>query len=44
MLTGQADEDAILRTVGVVHQFLAKPADPENLKEVLVKLANSRSS
>ena len=29
MLTGQADEDAILRTVGVVHQFLEKPSDPE---------------
>ena len=37
MLTGQADEDSILRTVGVVHQFLAKPADPEDLKEVLAR-------
>jgi HD-like signal output (HDOD) protein len=35
MLTGHADEEAILRTVGVVHQFLAKPADPEALKAVL---------
>ena len=35
MLTGQADEDAILRTVGVVHQFLEKPSDPELLKSVL---------
>ncbi len=39
MLTGQADEVSILRTVGVVHQFLAKPCDPEQLKIVL-----SRSS
>lgn len=35
MLTGQAEEKAILRTVGVVHQFLAKPSSPETLKEVL---------
>lgn len=35
MLTGQADEKAIMRTVGVVHQFLAKPSSPEMLKEVL---------
>ena len=37
MLTGQADENAILRTVGVVHQFLAKPSDPDNLKAVLLR-------
>jgi len=37
MLTGHADEEAILRTVGVVHQFLAKPADPDNLKAVLLR-------
>ncbi|HFQ89222.1 MAG TPA: HDOD domain-containing protein [Desulfobulbus sp.] len=35
MLTGQADNEAILRTVSVVHQFLAKPADPELLKQVI---------
>jgi HD-like signal output (HDOD) protein/CheY-like chemotaxis protein len=35
MLTGQADEESILRTVGVAHQFLAKPSSPEILKEVL---------
>jgi HD-like signal output (HDOD) protein len=37
MLTGQADEEAILRTVGVVHQFLEKPSDPELLKSVLLR-------
>ncbi len=37
MLTGQADEASILRTVGVVHQFLAKPCDPEKLKTILVQ-------
>lgn len=35
MLTGQADDDSIMRTVGVVHQFLAKPADPDILKQVI---------
>ena len=35
MLTGQADEDSILKTVGIVHQFLAKPCDPEQLKSLL---------
>lgn len=35
MLTGQADEESILRTVGVVHQFIAKPSDQETLKGVL---------
>lgn len=37
MLTGQADEEAILRTVGVVHQFLAKPCAPAELKAVLLR-------
>ena len=39
MLTGQADEQSIMRTVGVVHQFLAKPCDPELLKTILVQTA-----
>ncbi len=37
MLSGQADDEAILRTVGVVHQFLGKPCDPERLKGVIIK-------
>ncbi len=37
MLTGQADDDSVMRTVGVVHQFLAKPSDPDTLKEVLTR-------
>ena len=35
MLTGQADEESVMRTVGVVHQFLAKPCEPEKLKEII---------
>jgi HD-like signal output (HDOD) protein len=37
MLTGQADDESVWRTVGVVHQFLAKPSDPNTLKEVLLR-------
>ncbi len=37
MLTGQADEESTLRTIGVVHQFLAKPCDPEKLKNILLR-------
>ncbi|MFH2122550.1 MAG: response regulator [Pseudomonadota bacterium] len=37
MLTGQADQDSILRTVGVVHQFLEKPSNPDILKSVLIR-------
>jgi HD-like signal output (HDOD) protein len=39
MLSGQANEESILRTVGVVHQFLAKPCDPEYLKAVLLRVS-----
>lgn len=37
MLTGQADEVSTLRTVGVAHQFLAKPCDPEKLKSTILR-------
>lgn len=37
MLTGQADEESIMRTVDVVHQFLAKPSNPDTLREVLTR-------
>ena len=37
MLTGQADDHSIMKTVGIVHQFLAKPCDPEKLKSILIQ-------
>jgi len=37
MLTGHADDRSILQTIPVVHQFLAKPSDPETLKEILTR-------
>lgn len=35
MLTGHADDKSILQTIPVVHQFLAKPSNPQTLKEIL---------
>jgi len=35
MLTGHADDRSVLQSIPVVHQFLAKPSDPETLKELL---------
>ena len=37
MLTGQADDESVMRTIGIVHQFLAKPCDPDKLKEILIR-------
>jgi len=37
MLSGQSNKESILRTVGVVHQFLAKPISSEVLKEALAR-------
>lgn len=39
MLTGQADDESIIKTVGVVHQFLSKPSDPDSLKDILIRSA-----
>ncbi|OQW85934.1 MAG: hypothetical protein BWK76_07265 [Desulfobulbaceae bacterium A2] len=39
ILSGHADEQAILRTVGVVHRYLSKPSGPEQLKAVLENAA-----
>ncbi len=35
VLTGQASTDITLRTVGIAHQFLDKPCEPERLKAVI---------
>ncbi len=37
MLTGQADEESVYRTVNVVHQFLSKPCDPDKLKNLIIR-------
>ena len=38
VLSGQADRDAILRTVTVAHQFLSKPCDPETLRGTIERV------
>lgn len=35
ILSGQAEEEAILKSIGCSHQYLAKPCDAESLKAVL---------
>ncbi|MDP3856580.1 MAG: HDOD domain-containing protein [Stagnimonas sp.] len=35
VLSGQAEQEAILRTLPVAHQFLCKPCDPEQLSAVI---------
>lgn len=37
LLSGQADNEKILHSVGPAHQFLAKPCDPENLKTCIAR-------
>jgi putative nucleotidyltransferase with HDIG domain len=35
ILSGHADEDLIMRSVGVAHQFISKPCEPEILKVII---------
>jgi HD-like signal output (HDOD) protein len=37
ILSGHSDRDMILRAVGPTHQFLAKPGDPETLKNTVAR-------
>lgn len=39
MLTGRTDDESVLRTVGIAHQFLAKPYESANLKRVLLRVS-----
>ncbi len=36
-LSGQTDKEMSLRAVGLAHQFLAKPCEPETLKSTLIQ-------
>ncbi len=42
VLSGQTNRELILRTVGPSHQYLAKPCDPERLKETVAKACGLR--
>ncbi len=35
LLTGQADSDSLLRTVGIVHEFLLKPCEQDEIKRTI---------
>jgi len=37
VLSGQAEQATILRSIGSVHQYLWKPCDPETLKQTLLR-------
>lgn len=37
VLSGHADKEEVLRSVGPAHQYLAKPCDPEQLRKVITQ-------
>ena len=43
VLSGQAEEAAVIRTVGAVHQYLSKPCDAETLKKTVARACALRS-
>ena len=42
ILSGQSDEESILRCVGKAHQFLAKPCDPDTLTSTIERASALR--
>lgn len=42
ILSGQSDDEALMRAVGTMHQFLSKPCDPETLKQVITRAISLR--
>jgi HD-like signal output (HDOD) protein len=41
-LSGQASKDTVLRSIGLVHQYLAKPCEPETLKATVNRVCALR--
>ncbi len=37
VLSGQSEQEAILRVIGSAHQFLSKPCDPETMKKTITR-------
>ncbi|MBA3936536.1 MAG: HDOD domain-containing protein [Planctomycetes bacterium] len=37
ILSGQADRDSLMRSLGATHQYLAKPCDPQRLRQAVAK-------
>jgi HD-like signal output (HDOD) protein len=42
VLSGQSDQEAIVRSVGAAHQYLSKPCDSETLKESVARAQSLR--
>ena len=43
VLSGHAGQDLIMRSVGVAHQYLSKPCDPETFKSTVMRATQLRS-
>jgi len=42
ILSGQAEKEAMLRSIGPSHQYLSKPCDAETLKQTVLRASNLR--
>jgi HD-like signal output (HDOD) protein len=42
VLSGQCDRQGVLKTVGLAHQFLAKPCDPQTLQAAVLRACRLR--
>lgn len=42
VLSGQSDDESVLRTVGPAHQFLSKPCDPSALRDAIARAQSLR--
>jgi YesN/AraC family two-component response regulator len=40
ILSGYADQDLVLKSIGTAHQYLAKPCDPTTLKATIKRATN----
>ncbi len=43
ILSGQSDQDSVLRSLGSTHQYLSKPCDPDTLKQTLARACAVRT-
>jgi putative nucleotidyltransferase with HDIG domain len=43
VLSGQADSQLVMKAVGVAHQFISKPCDPETLKSIVNRAISLRA-
>ncbi|HQK91874.1 MAG TPA: response regulator [Armatimonadota bacterium] len=42
ILSGQSDDESVMRTVGPAHQFLSKPCDPSALRDAIARAQSLR--